>query len=84
VANHYSARFDVHQGSCSGVLCARIMAHHQRDTAPLQARASAAQRQRSALHRGAAAQHRATAPPATGTPAAACRLAPSRAVQSTA
>ena len=37
VANHYSARFDVHQGSCSGVLCARIMAHHQRDTAPLQA-----------------------------------------------
>lgn len=26
--NHYSARFSVHQGSCSGILCARIMDYH--------------------------------------------------------
>ena len=28
VQNMYSARYNVHQGSCSGVLCARIMDYH--------------------------------------------------------
>ena len=28
VENQYSARYNVHQGSCSGILCARIMAYH--------------------------------------------------------
>lgn len=28
VQNMYAAKYDVHQGSCSGVLCARILAHH--------------------------------------------------------
>eukprot|EP00562_Extubocellulus_spinifer_P001420 CAMPEP_0178483550 /NCGR_PEP_ID=MMETSP0696-20121128/7294_1 /TAXON_ID=265572 /ORGANISM="Extubocellulus spinifer, Strain CCMP396" /LENGTH=432 /DNA_ID=CAMNT_0020111075 /DNA_START=42 /DNA_END=1341 /DNA_ORIENTATION=- len=28
IENHYSARFNVHQGSCSGILCARILNHH--------------------------------------------------------
>lgn len=28
VANLYSAKFDVHQGACSGILCARLLAHH--------------------------------------------------------
>lgn len=28
VENHYSARFNVHQGSCSGILSARIMQYH--------------------------------------------------------
>ena len=28
VQNQYSARFNVHQGSCSGILCARIMDYH--------------------------------------------------------
>jgi maleylacetate reductase len=28
VQNHYSARFNVHQGSCSGILSARLLAHH--------------------------------------------------------
>eukprot|EP01063_Lacrimia_lanifica_P041993 TRINITY_DN993_c0_g3_i1.p1 TRINITY_DN993_c0_g3~~TRINITY_DN993_c0_g3_i1.p1 ORF type:complete len:412 (+),score=115.08 TRINITY_DN993_c0_g3_i1:60-1238(+) len=42
VENQYSARYDVHQGSCSGVLMARIMAHHAPSTAPLQALLAAA------------------------------------------
>lgn len=29
IQNHYSARFHVHQGSCSGILCARILHHHR-------------------------------------------------------
>jgi len=29
IQNHYSARFDVHQGSCSGILCARILHYHR-------------------------------------------------------
>lgn len=28
VQNMFSAQYNVHQGSCSGVLCARIMSHH--------------------------------------------------------
>ncbi|KAL9189812.1 hypothetical protein ACHAXT_009487 [Thalassiosira profunda] len=28
IQNQYSARFNVHQGSCSGILCARIMDYH--------------------------------------------------------
>ena len=28
IQNQYSARFDVHQGSCSGILCGRIMDYH--------------------------------------------------------
>lgn len=28
IENHYSARFDVHQGSCSGIMCARMMHYH--------------------------------------------------------
>jgi maleylacetate reductase len=28
VQNHYSARFNIHQGSCSGILSARLLAHH--------------------------------------------------------
>ena len=28
IENQYSARFNVHQGSCSGILCARIMDYH--------------------------------------------------------
>lgn len=40
--NQYSARFNVHQGSCSGILCARIMAHHREVTGPLLAKIAAA------------------------------------------
>ena len=29
IENHYSARFDVHQGACSGIMCARIMHYHK-------------------------------------------------------
>mmetsp|Transcript_12486 Transcript_12486/g.17736 ORF Transcript_12486/g.17736 Transcript_12486/m.17736 type:complete len:405 (-) Transcript_12486:105-1319(-) len=29
IQNHYSARFNVHQGSCSGVLSARILHYHR-------------------------------------------------------
>ena len=29
IENHYSARFNVHQGSCSGILCARILNYHR-------------------------------------------------------
>ena len=28
IENQYSARYNVHQGSCSGILCARIMNYH--------------------------------------------------------
>ena len=28
VQNHYSARFGVHQGGCSGILCARMLDYH--------------------------------------------------------
>ena len=40
--NHYSARFGVHQGSCSGILSARLLRHHAAATAPQQARLAAA------------------------------------------
>lgn len=40
VENHYSARFDVHQGSCSGILCARILAYHADVTQMHQSRIS--------------------------------------------
>jgi maleylacetate reductase len=42
VQNHYSARFNVHQGACSGILSARILRHHAAATAPQQARLAAA------------------------------------------
>jgi len=32
IQNHYSARFNVHQGSCSGVLSARILNYHREKT----------------------------------------------------
>ena len=37
----YSARYDVHQGSCSGVLCARILAHHHEASKEAQSRIAA-------------------------------------------
>lgn len=37
VQNHYSARYGVHQGSCSGVLSARILHHHRSVSADSQA-----------------------------------------------
>ena len=42
VQNHYSARFNVHQGACSGILSARILRHHAAATVPQQARLAAA------------------------------------------
>ena len=36
--NHYSAKYNVHQGSCSGILMARIMAYHAPTTASMQAK----------------------------------------------
>lgn len=42
VENQYSARFGVHQGSCSGILCARIMDSHYEKSEELQKRISAA------------------------------------------
>ena len=42
IQNHYSARFDVHQGSCSGILCARILHHHRRASREHQKRISEA------------------------------------------
>ena len=42
VQNHYSARFGVHQGSCSGVLSARILHQHHAASAAAQARLSEA------------------------------------------
>ncbi len=32
IQNHYSARFNVHQGSCSGILSARILNYHREKT----------------------------------------------------
>jgi len=42
IENQYSAKFDVHQGSCSGILCARIMAYHYSESKELQQRISVA------------------------------------------
>ena len=42
IKNHYSARFDVHQGSCSGIMCARLMHYHKVESAEYQSRISAA------------------------------------------
>eukprot|EP00571_Detonula_confervacea_P007665 CAMPEP_0172321242 /NCGR_PEP_ID=MMETSP1058-20130122/42794_1 /TAXON_ID=83371 /ORGANISM="Detonula confervacea, Strain CCMP 353" /LENGTH=401 /DNA_ID=CAMNT_0013036695 /DNA_START=150 /DNA_END=1355 /DNA_ORIENTATION=- len=42
IQNQYSARFDVHQGSCSGILCARIMDYHYDKSKEYQQRISAA------------------------------------------
>lgn len=38
LANLYSARYSVHQGACSGVLCARLLAYHRDASAGAQAR----------------------------------------------
>eukprot|EP00242_Pyramimonas_sp_CCMP2087_P010705 CAMPEP_0198217132 /NCGR_PEP_ID=MMETSP1445-20131203/61766_1 /TAXON_ID=36898 /ORGANISM="Pyramimonas sp., Strain CCMP2087" /LENGTH=406 /DNA_ID=CAMNT_0043893677 /DNA_START=166 /DNA_END=1386 /DNA_ORIENTATION=- len=40
IENHYSARFSVHQGSCSGILCGRIMDYHCEDSKDYQKRIS--------------------------------------------
>ena len=32
IQNHYSARFHVHQGSCSGILSARILHYHRAES----------------------------------------------------
>lgn len=42
IQNHYSARFDVHQGSCSGILCARILRYHREASRGPQERIAAA------------------------------------------
>ena len=42
VENHYSARFSVHQGSCSGILCARLLAYHAPHSGQQQRRIAAA------------------------------------------
>lgn len=42
IQNHYSARFHVHQGSCSGILCARILYYHRGASRVYQERISAA------------------------------------------
>jgi hypothetical protein len=42
VENHYSARFGVHQGSCSGILCARILDYHRGNSGGHQRLVSAA------------------------------------------
>jgi alcohol dehydrogenase class IV len=42
IENHYSARFDVHQGSCSGIMCARMMHYHLSASKEYQDRISAA------------------------------------------
>ncbi|KAL7478519.1 hypothetical protein ACHAW6_004282 [Cyclotella cf. meneghiniana] len=41
IENHYSARFDVHQGSCSGIMCARMMHYHRDHSKEYQDRISA-------------------------------------------
>lgn len=41
VQNMYSAKYGVHQGSCSGVLCGRIMSHHVEGSAAAQKRIAA-------------------------------------------
>jgi alcohol dehydrogenase class IV len=40
IENHYSARFNVHQGSCSGIMCARMMNYHKEMSKDHQARIS--------------------------------------------
>ena len=42
IENHYSARFNVHQGSCSGIMCARLMHYHKDASAEYQSRISIA------------------------------------------
>ncbi len=42
IENHYSAKFDVHQGSCSGIIMARIMDYHYEQTKEYQKRVSIA------------------------------------------
>lgn len=42
IENHYSSKFNVHQGSCSAILCARILRHHSDVTADYQAQISEA------------------------------------------
>ena len=42
VENHYSARFGVHQGGCSGMLCARILDYHYENSVDRQMLISAA------------------------------------------
>jgi len=42
IQNQYSAKYDVHQGSCSGIMCARIMEYHRPVSGELQKRISAA------------------------------------------
>ncbi|KAL7524855.1 hypothetical protein ACHAWF_001111 [Thalassiosira exigua] len=42
IQNQYSARFDVHQGSCSGILCARILDYHRAESGEHQRRISEA------------------------------------------
>ncbi|KAL3806914.1 hypothetical protein ACHAXA_000390 [Cyclostephanos tholiformis] len=42
IENQYSARFGIHQGSCSGILCARIMDYHRGGSKEHQMRISAA------------------------------------------
>jgi len=42
IQNHYSARFNVHQGSCSGILCARILHYHKEASSVNQERISEA------------------------------------------
>jgi maleylacetate reductase len=40
IENQYSAKFDVHQGSCSGILMARVMDYHYKETMEYQKRIS--------------------------------------------
>lgn len=42
IENQYSAKFDVHQGSCSGILMTRIMDYHYENTKEYQERISLA------------------------------------------
>ena len=42
IENQYSAKFNVHQGSCSGIFCARIMDYHYINSREYQQRISAA------------------------------------------
>ena len=42
IQNHYSSKFNVHQGSCSGILSARILHYHYSETKSYQNRISAA------------------------------------------
>ena len=42
IENHYSARFDVHQGACSSIMCARMMHYHKKESKEYQQSISAA------------------------------------------